>query len=228
MYCRFCGTKNSDEHPYCKTCGKPLALPATQEPIPVHDSSIQPPTQPPPIPSPSAISCPYCHADAQDCHPISKTNVETSSGYSLWNGCCGMLLLGPAGLLCGLCGQNKTSVKSATWWVCKQCGREFMTIPSAVQLAETSMGSAAAYSFVVGGAMGFFSNTDCSFWIFAILALIAVGIWCTIPMTMTEQTGHTLEDLWEDSTCRDLFGQLAIMAVITVLVGLFVVRWLSA
>lgn len=63
--------------------------------------------------------CPEC--GSSNCQAISET---TRTGYSLAKGCCGWLLLGgPLGLLCGLCGMGKT--KSKIFWVCHNCGKRF-------------------------------------------------------------------------------------------------------
>lgn len=116
MYCKFCGKKNPDGAVFCKECGKNLsgmkdvvknvpALPEQQETETVGDFDI--------------FSCPSCRADSEFCYPVVKTNVKTSGGgYSFWNGCCGLILLGPLGLLCGACGGSvRTKVRSETWWV---------------------------------------------------------------------------------------------------------------
>lgn len=72
--------------------------------------------------------CPFCGAN--NCQPIHKTTAETSSkNYSWSSGCCGMLLLGPFGLLCGLCGaSSKSKISSELWWTCMKCGKQHLAM----------------------------------------------------------------------------------------------------
>lgn len=158
------GKKNPDGAVFCKECGKNLsgmkdvvknvpALPEQQETETVGDFDI--------------FSCPSCRADSEFCYPVVKTNVKTSGGgYSFWNGCCGLILLGPLGLLCGACGGSvRTKVRSETWWVCRQCGKEFMSKQSALEKANTSMLMAALYSFFICWLIGNSIDGLVDFWI---------------------------------------------------------------
>lgn len=61
--------------------------------------------------------CPKC--GSENCHFVSQTN--TSNG-SFCDGCCGFILFGPIGILCGLCGRD-TNTKE--FWVCDNCGAKF-------------------------------------------------------------------------------------------------------
>ena len=67
------------------------------------------------------MKCPNC--GSENCHFVSTTETH-STGYSVGKACCGALLMGPAGVICGLCG---TSVKSHTreYWICNSCGDKF-------------------------------------------------------------------------------------------------------
>lgn len=94
MYCRFCGTKNTDGHQYCKKCGKPLSI--SEEPVHPDSSSSaeqQTTSQDQDCPN-SGVVCPNCHAGAEYCYPIAKTDIKSSGGYSFWNGCCGRFCWG--------------------------------------------------------------------------------------------------------------------------------------
>ena len=61
--------------------------------------------------------CPKC--GSENCHFVSRT--KTTNG-SFCDGCCGFILLGPIGILCGLCGRD-TNTKE--FWVCDNCGAKF-------------------------------------------------------------------------------------------------------
>ncbi len=67
------------------------------------------------------MKCPKCGSD--NCQITTET---TSSGtdFSFGKGCCGALLFGPIGILCGACGEGK-QIHSTTYWVCPNCGRKF-------------------------------------------------------------------------------------------------------
>lgn len=71
------------------------------------------------------LRCPKCHSS--DLIPITETTTDVSGGgYGVGKGCCGWILFGPLGLLCGLCGSGvKTNTKTSTSWVCKNCGHKF-------------------------------------------------------------------------------------------------------
>lgn len=67
------------------------------------------------------MKCPQC--GSENCHYVTKTETNGSL-FSGLDACCGMLFLGPAGLLCGLCGSNISS-ETKEYWVCDNCGRKF-------------------------------------------------------------------------------------------------------
>lgn len=75
------------------------------------------------------LLCPKC--GSKNLHIMTETNttVKThSSGYSSGSGCLGLLLLGPFGLLCGLCGSESSSevnIASKSIWNCQSCGHKF-------------------------------------------------------------------------------------------------------
>jgi Zn finger protein HypA/HybF involved in hydrogenase expression len=45
-------------------------------------------------------------------------------GYGGGKACCGSLVLGPFGLLCGLCGKDKVKAENV-YWICETCGNTF-------------------------------------------------------------------------------------------------------
>ena len=53
------------------------------------------------------------------------TEVETKGrDFKADDACCGFLLCGPIGLLCGALGKGKQTI-STTYWICKNCGNKF-------------------------------------------------------------------------------------------------------
>lgn len=70
--------------------------------------------------------CPKCGSNNIQVvtNVVDNTKVQ---GYGLGKGCCGSVLMGPFGLLCGLCGMGnkKGSINTAHSRVCANCGHKF-------------------------------------------------------------------------------------------------------
>ena len=83
--------------------------------------------------------CPFCGAD--NCQPMQKTTAETNiKNYGWGSGCCGMLLLGPFGLLCGLCGAgSKSKMSSELWWTCMKCGKQHLALADGLKKWDNSV-----------------------------------------------------------------------------------------
>lgn len=88
---------------------------------------------------PKDSDCPYC--GSVDTYAIVKNDVEVKTkGYSWGSGICGMCLLGPFGLLCGLCGSgSKVNSNSTTWWGCKNCGKQHLSQHNAIEMMDSFM-----------------------------------------------------------------------------------------
>lgn len=168
------------------------------------------------------IVCPNCNSGADFCHPITKTDIKSSGGYSFWSGCCGMILLGPAGLLCGACGQTRTKARSSTWWVCKNCGKEFMSTQSALEQANASMISSAIYTAIIGFFLGIELQGDRTIWLIAILALIALGLWGSIPQMMEETTGRSMTELLPERDVVSFRWKMAVYGIGSLILGLLI------
>ncbi len=66
--------------------------------------------------------CPRCNDDR--CYIIEESETR-QKGYGLGKGCCGYVLLGPPGWLCGLFGMGKGRTTRQAFWVCQNCGKKF-------------------------------------------------------------------------------------------------------
>jgi len=72
----------------------------------------------------SLVSCPVCKSAY--CRVISQNNtIVDNSGYAAGKGCCGYILFGPLGLLCGLLSKRRTRTISQSFWHCDSCGNKF-------------------------------------------------------------------------------------------------------
>lgn len=53
------------------------------------------------------------------------TEIETKGkDFSVTKGCCGAVLFGWIGILCGACGKGKRTY-STSYWICPNCGYRF-------------------------------------------------------------------------------------------------------
>ena len=104
------------------------------------------------------VECPFCGSGNNQ--PITKHNSKVKSeGYNWESACCGMCLMGPFGLLCGMCGRGSSvTIKDELWWVCPSCGKEHISQQAAIQKAQQSVASA------------YFSSAFCGF-------VLSVCIW---------------------------------------------------
>lgn len=67
------------------------------------------------------ICCPKC--GSYDVMPVSEVETKEKD-FASGKACCGYLLIGPLGLLCGLIGRGKKT-KTTTYWMCKSCDNKF-------------------------------------------------------------------------------------------------------
>lgn len=65
--------------------------------------------------------CPKC--GCANCQVINETQT-TGKDFSGSKACCGAILLGPIGIICGACGGGK-KMKNTAYWVCPKCGNKF-------------------------------------------------------------------------------------------------------
>ena len=63
------------------------------------------------------MKCPKCNSERIQF----GTNTKGSS-FSDGDACCGLILMGPIGLLCGFCGNETTTEE---FWICQDCGNKF-------------------------------------------------------------------------------------------------------
>ena len=165
MFCHKCGAPIAEKAVFCEKCGTRVVY---TDAGPQVSSSYGPNTSESPTFSQSdsfsqsnapsqnntysqdnthvhsnTLQCPNCHST--DIIPITETSTNVSGGgYGVGKGCCGWILFGPLGLLCGLCGTGvKSQTQTKTYWVCRSCGNKFRSQAdiTAEQSAEVIPGS---------------------------------------------------------------------------------------
>ena len=67
------------------------------------------------------MNCPHC--GNANCNLVSETTT-TGKDFSASKGCCGALLFGPIGILCGACGKGRQT-STEHYWICQNCGYKF-------------------------------------------------------------------------------------------------------
>ena len=158
--CKNCGASNTADAKFCHQCGQELSSEA-EDPEQKSDDDLGKDAlvfgagllDESAAKTHNDTVCPFC--GEPDCHPLQKNETTvTNKSYGWGSGCYGMLLLGPFGLLCGLCGKgSKVESKSELWWVCKKCGKAHIALADALKKWEIATdgiyGSAVAAALVL-------------------------------------------------------------------------------
>lgn len=63
------------------------------------------------------MKCPKCGSER-----IQFGTNTSGGGFSFSDACCGSIILGPLGVLCGACGSD---TKTEEFWICQDCGYKF-------------------------------------------------------------------------------------------------------
>ncbi len=177
--CKKCGMDNVDSVCFCKNCGEDLGLSLTTS---VYRGKTN-------------MCCPGCGSKKLQVWTNSNTTIS-GSNYSAGKGCLGYLLLGPFGLLCGLCGKGQTiTTTNKNLWICSDCGVKFEN-PSDIRTRINEMESNIKKSTIISAIIpivffivfsGFIENTDLLFVIGAICsAIFAVLTYNTINKSIEE------------------------------------------
>lgn len=67
------------------------------------------------------MKCPKCgENNSQIINEVTTSGKDFSAG----KGCCGAILMGPIGILCGSCGKGK-QIHNNQYWVCNNCGNKW-------------------------------------------------------------------------------------------------------
>ena len=140
-----------------------------------------------------------------------------------------MLLRGPFGLWCGLCGHgSKVESKSELWWVCKKCGKAHIALADALKKWEIATdgiyGSAVAAALVLIVAKYLFN-----FEIFAYItaAFPALGL-ASVHSEISKELGEPLINFLTPEQKKDCLSSIAFATVIVIALGLFGVPLLNS
>ena len=249
-YCKHCGASNPENSKFCHRCGS--AMTEEQEKA----------AQDPPFSSGSAAEntpklnevcaevkqgiseairqeaterndtlCPFCGEPA--CQPMQKNTAEVRTQNYRWgSGCCGLFLLGPFGLLCGLCGTGaKASVNSEWWWTCLKCGKQHIALEDALKKWDAAVSSLIGAGISGGLVFALFSWLELGFisLIAEIVALITpvTGLY-TIGKQISQELGSPLFPYLSPERKKKAI-QMTVLSTAAILgIGLFGVPLLEA
>lgn len=185
MYCPKCGKELPEGAQFCPHCGNSVntpTVPPEAQDASGHDQDIlsteqqtttpEPQQVTPPV-SNEEVKCPKCGASG--CVPQYKQNVS-GGGYGCCQGVLGSLILGPLGLLCGMCGRSVKTTNNLVW-ICPKCGHEFQVVTKesvVSNLINLVFGGEA----VVAGLLMLLSG---GFWTFVGLLELVCGLCAAIP-----------------------------------------------
>lgn len=65
--------------------------------------------------------CPRC---GENNSQVINEVTTTGKDFSASKGCCGAVLMGPIGILCGACGEGRQT-HNTQYWVCNNCGNKW-------------------------------------------------------------------------------------------------------
>lgn len=227
MNCPYCGSDNRDDAVSCEVCEMPLNIRPKQKsvagPVTTQPSNAEQVTQSEDIEQSPYAACPHCGNPLHDCAPVPKTTVTTSGGrYGFFSGCCGTILLGPLGLLCGLRKQSITS-SSQTWWVCRKCGKEFVEKKVAKELADKSITSAVITTLVISLIWQFiFAIIGFNRWVRDIAILMILGTWIALPEGIKESTGYAIKELLTPEERKEFYKKCVLYGIGSFFLGAFV------
>jgi len=191
--CNNCGQETTGTITVCCICGKDLSAPTSLQTTETHytPQHLVEPVYQPTAPThfydsqvPQVVNVPTVRIASSGIHGCIKcgsTNVtpfnsaNTKSKFSFFEACCGFILFGPLGILCGMNSKIKTS--NQTHWMCQVCGNQFRD-PTELLMEKRSNMMKGAIAMIVFGVIALlltvvaFINESVLWW----LGLISVGL----------------------------------------------------
>lgn len=211
MKCQHCGASNPDTAKFCHKCGKALMA-----------ESVKPKLNAPrPTTAHTDTICPFC--GGENCQPVMRNITKVkSSGYSLTSGCCGLCLLGPFGLLCGLCGAgSKLDIRNETMWVCQTCGKQHIAQQDAKEkLASMSINILIVTLVCALVLSGRFHYGEVTFLSLLLCIGIPIFLWAVVYSSLTDELGYPVAEIlpapW---TIGKIVGILGFIFVLVLIFG---------
>lgn len=214
MKCGYCGASNPDTAKFCRKCGKTLVTDwiepkeAPKQSIPVvvtvHKDTV----------------CPFC--GSENCQPVMRNVTKIrGSGYSASSACCGLCLLGPFGLLCGLCGTGtKVDIQNETVWICQKCGKQHLSQKDALEKAQVLAANGMMGILLIALLLSGWLSVGSIGWLFPLAwTLTPVIAWFGIDAELSEELGYPFKEVLPPDSSVAIY--LIIAEIITIVVLLF-------
>ena len=221
MVCKHCGAENPDRAKFCHKCGSPLMdakkPPKTEEP-PKAEEAPPPQRDLEPVTVHTDPVCPFC--GSENCQPMMRNITKIkNSGYSATSGCCGLCLMGPFGLLCGLCGTgSKVDIKNETVWVCQKCGKQHISQADALEKAKVSALSGMMSILLVALLLSAGSYGGSVSWLFLLAwAFSPLVGWALVEVGLDEELGYSFREIVPPDTSIVKYFVIAEAVTIAVL-----------
>ena len=232
--CSACGTDNPDGSKFCRKCGSKIIADSKEESVEqailntegmskaekaeAETSSTEILKNQTPVKG-ADDACPYCGANG--CQMVQRTSTKIKqSNYGLGSGCCGLILLGPFGLLCGLCGAgSKVDIKNETWFICPVCGKQHISRADAMN--KTRAMAFSAFLITLAGA----ALISCSIWlqsfswITAASFIVPVVSWYSLYTSVKDELGNSPLILFTYEQKKKYFIIFAVSVIIALLIG---------
>lgn len=168
--------------------------------------------------------CPYCNSPG--CQPMQKSTTEVKNkNYSWGNGCCGMIFLGPFGLLCGLYGTgSNVKMTSELWWTCLKCGKQHIAVKDTLKKWNNFMSSLAISGIMMG--IFFLIVGWLELGLFSILlqlfcVIVPAGGAVSIHQEISEESGVPLIDYMPPELKKKSLGMICLATALILIIGLF-------
>lgn len=213
MLCNQCGKDNPDGAKFCKYCGNLLHNNLSKSRqwetkfIDLLKYFMREKTRAAKIyfgekpRNPSDQECPHCGSNDTQIIQKNITDVKTK-GYNVGNGCCGLCLLGPFGLLCGMIGTGtKVKTSNETWWHCKNCGQQYISQASVLEKAEIFANGLFGNSLIAGAIFSMFYYWGFESRLAAFIIMLMLSIFFPLGMIsvnydlLNKELGYSIIDV---------------------------------
>lgn len=104
-FCSTCGMETDNNASFCSRCGSNVFVMGA---VPQYNNT-------------NNIRCPKC--GNVGCTLITEHETQNKD-FNTGNACCGYLMFGWEGILCGLCGTG-SKTRTRNYWICPSCGKKF-------------------------------------------------------------------------------------------------------
>lgn len=175
--------------------------------------------------------CSFCGSTDTQLIAQNTTDIK-SNGYNWTSGCCGMCLLGPFGILCGMIGGGtKVKITNEAWWLCPDCGKKHIAQSSALEKADALMKGILGNSLIAGIAGAFIYAIMCQelSTVLAFLATIVFSIAVPAVLVSTnykilyENLGYSIVELLSIEKRKEytyfFIGAIVIIFLVSLLLG---------